>query len=211
MTAVSEPRPAVRRIAAILLSLVSASIGLTGSPARAGVNELEVRALDDYFLPSLAGVARGGTVVWTFDAAERSHTATDTSGMGLFDSGIVSPGGPSFSYRFRAAGSYPYTCTIHMATMNGRVDVPVRASPASGSLGRTFRVRWATGPPDDGFVYDVRIKTPGGSWSAWLTEVVIARSTFEPSEEGVYRFRSRLRRLAGGRSDWSGAATIRVR
>jgi plastocyanin len=201
----------VRRVAGILtVACVLVPAGLA-TPATAGLDEVEVRALDDFFLPSLADVARGGTVVWTFDDAERSHTATDSSGMGLFDSGLVSPGGPSFSYRFRAAGSYPYTCTIHMAEMNGRVDVPVRASPRSGPPGRTFRVRWATGPPDDGFVYDVQMKEPGGSWTRWRSEVVVARSRFEPSEEGVFRFRARLRRLEGGSSDWSGATSIEVR
>jgi plastocyanin len=200
----------MRRAIALLLALAFVPTSLTGDVAVAGARELEVRALDDHFLPSLADVARGGTIVWTFDMAERSHTATDSSGMDLFDSGIVSPGGPSFSFRFRAAGSYPYTCTIHMATMNGRVNVPVRASPASGRLGRTFRVRWAVGPPDDGFVYDLQIRPPGGSWSAWRSGVETSRSAFEPAEEGTYRFRARLRRLAGGRSDWSGAASIQV-
>jgi hypothetical protein len=59
-------------------------------------------------------------------------------------------------------------------------------------------------------VYDVQIKAPGGSWSGWRSGVTVARSAFEPPAEGVYRFRARLRRLAGGRSDWSGAATIQV-
>lgn len=179
-------------------------------PAVAGSDELEVQALDDYFLPSLADVARGDAVVWTFDAAERSHTATDSSGMGLFDSGIVSPGGPSFAYRFRAAGSFPYTCTIHTATMNGRVNVPISVRPDTGRLGRTFRVRWATSAPDAGFVYDVQVRTPGGSWSSWGAGVAAARTVFEPPEEGVFRFRARLRRLAGGRSDWSDPASIQV-
>jgi plastocyanin len=200
----------VRRVAALVLALALAPAGLEVVDAHAGATELEVRALDDYFLPSLADVARGGTVLWTFDMAERSHTATDSSGMALFDSGLVSPGGPSFSYRFRAAGSYPYTCTIHMARMNGRVNVPVRASPSSGRPGRTFRVRWAIGAPDEGFVYDVQLKVPGGSWSAWRAGVVVARSAFRPHDEGVYRFRARLRRFAGGSSDWSGAAAIQV-
>lgn len=197
-----------RGIAVLLVSILlstTAHTAVAGSPAG-----IEVQALDDYFLPSLSSVGRGGTVVWTFGVAERSHTATDRSGMGLFDSGIVSPGGPSFSYRFEAAGSYPYTCTIHMDEMNGRVNVPIRAWPRTGRLGRTIRVRWATTPAEEGFVYDVQVRGPGGRWATWLSDVDVARAKFEPTSEGVFRFRSRLRRSSGGQSDWSEASSVEI-
>jgi plastocyanin len=176
-------------------------------PAAERSAETTVLALDDYFLPSFATVSRGETVVWDFSDADRSHTATDSSGMGLFDSGLVSPGGPSFAYAFEAAGSYPYTCTIHTNDMNGRVNVPVRAWPDSGRLGRTFRVRWATGTAPDGFVYDVQRKRNDGSWRSWSSGTA-PLATFEPARGGTYRFRARLRKESGGASDWSEPASL---
>lgn len=189
----------------IVLLLPASGVATAGEPS-----ELDVLARDDYFLPSLASVPRGGTVVWSFADAKRSHTVTDPSGMGLFDSGIVQAGGPSVSYRFTAAGSYPYTCTLHMADMNGRVDVPVRVSPATGALGRSYRVRWATLPAPDGFVYDVQIKRPAGSWTSWRSSVTLPKAELVPNRRGTFRFRARLRAVSGGNADWSESAEMRV-
>lgn len=168
----------------------------------------EVQARDDWFLPFIASVPRGGTVVWTFTAAARSHTATDSSGMSLFDSGIVQPGGPSFSYRFTAAGRYPYTCTVHTLKMNGSVEVPVRVWPETARVGRAVHVRWAIAVAPEGYVYDVQIERPGGSWSIWVEGATVARASFEPEDEGRFRFRARLRALSGGATGWSRRATL---
>lgn len=199
-----------RRLLVVFVFVAPWSQATAGSVPAAVAPEVTVLALDDYFLPSFAVVARGDTVVWDFSDAERSHTATDSSGMGLFDSGLVSPGGPSFVYAFEAAGSYPYTCTIHTDDMNGRVNVPIRVSPTSGPVGRTFRVRWATGTAPDGFVYDVQRKRNDGSWSSWLSGARGARDQFEPERHGTYRFRARLRRESGGASGWSDPVSATV-
>jgi plastocyanin len=196
-----------------LLGVVIASALLTvpvpGATVERG-DETRVLALDDYFLPSLADVARGETVIWDFSQADRSHSATDSSGMALFDSGLISPGGPSFAYTFTAAGTYPYTCTIHSAEMNGRVRVPVRISPRSGDVGGSFTVRWATVPAPPGFVYDVQRRRDGGSWNAWLTGTTAASAPFEPARQGTYRFRARLHRESAAASGWSPAASLTV-
>ena len=197
------------RLLAAFLTMLALSPP-AGAAATEPTSETQVLALDDYFLPSFATVPRGETVVWDFSDAERSHTATDSSGMGLFDSGLVSPGGPSFAYTFGAAGSYPYTCTIHTDDMNGRVNVPVRVWPESGQLGRTFRVRWATGAAPDGFVYDVQLKRNDGSWSPWSSGTTAAKAEFEPARHGTYRFRAKLRRESGGASDWSESTSLMV-
>jgi len=170
-------------------------------------SQTEVQARDDWFLPFITSVPRGGTVVWTFTAAERSHTATDSSGMALFDSGIVQPGGPSFSHRFTAAGSYPYTCTVHTLKMNGSVEVPVRVWPETARVGRSFYVRWVTTSASDGYVFDVQIKPPGGSWSIWMDGTTAAKAKFEPADQGRFRFRARLRAVPGRATGWSLRAT----
>lgn len=199
------------RILVALLALVCVSIPVdVAAEARTRPSAVRVQARDDYYLPSILTVRRGGTVVWDFTAADRSHTVTDGSGMGLFDSGIVSPGGPSFEVDFRAAGSYPYTCTLHLDVMNGHVDVPVRVWPETGKLGRTFSVRWASARAPDGYVYDVQFKGPGGRWSRWQTGETFAREAFEPARDGEFRFRARLRSASGSASEWSRGASLSV-
>src|SRR5688572_11695929 len=44
-----------------------------------------VSVRDDYFTPDPINPGQGGTVQWSFDGFS-THTATDNSGMGLFDS-----------------------------------------------------------------------------------------------------------------------------
>lgn len=192
---------------ALVCAPIPADAAADARPRSSGVR---VQARDDYYLPSILTVRRGGTVVWDFTAAERSHTVTDRSGMGLFDSGIVAPGGPSFAFEFRAAGSYPYTCILHVEVMNGHVDVPVRVWPETGRLGRTFSVRWASERARDGYVYDVQIKEPDATWSRWRSGVTIARAALVPERAGEFRFRARLRNLENGVSEWSRGSSVTV-
>src|SRR5262249_33976369 len=56
------------------------------------------------FTPSTTKQKMGGAVQWTFPDAV-AHTATDNTGLGLFNSGPKS-GGQTFSFTFNAAGSY---------------------------------------------------------------------------------------------------------
>ena len=62
----------------------------------------------EYFLPSIVSVRQGGSVEWDFQGL---HTATDDTGMGLYDSGEIKDA--TFSYRFVAAGTYAVICTLH--------------------------------------------------------------------------------------------------
>lgn len=61
------------------------------------------------FSPSSITVAANTTVTWTNKDAV-AHTVT--SNTGLFDSGLISTNG-TFSFKFTAAGNYPYHCTPH--------------------------------------------------------------------------------------------------
>ena len=188
-------------------SVVEATAGTP--PSEAPPSDVEVQARDDWFLPFVASVARGGTVVWTFTGAERSHTATDSSGMALFDSGIVEPRGPSFSLQFLAAGRYPYTCTLHPGDMNGSVKVPVGVSRENGRVGVPVRVRWAVGPAPEGQLYDVQIKLPGVAWTSWMEGVTLSNARFEPDRPGRFRFRARLRGPDAA-TGWSPRVTLTV-
>src|SRR5207302_8090615 len=89
-----------------------------------------VLSTDAGFTPQSVKLKQGWTVKWVF-RGPASHTATDSSGMGLFDSGsksIVS----YFSFAFPAAGSYAYRDTLH-PTLTGTAKVPLAVRPTSGT------------------------------------------------------------------------------
>ncbi len=73
---------------------------------------------DNVFRPAVDTIAAGGTVTWT---NEGTNPHTSTGQNGLWDSGVVNPGG-SFARRFPQAGSFPYACTLHPG-MTGTVVV----------------------------------------------------------------------------------------
>lgn len=209
-----EPRAdmatmSARAVAAIIATLAMLAASPVGAdPAGGSIprapDEEHVAVLDDYFLPSAVRVAQGGRVIWDFTGS-RTHTATDASGMGLFDSGLVAPAGPSFAYAFAAAGTYRYVCSLH-ETMRGRVWVVVEVSKRRSPHGRPIEITWATGRAPEGSVYDVQLRRPGRPWRAWLASTTEAGARFTPRHAGTFRVRARLRSLTSGRSEWSPGA-----
>ena len=139
------------------------------------------------------------------------HTATDGSGLELYDSGSVGPGDPSTWFTFDAAGTYAFVCTPH-PEMGGRVSVPMRAAPSSGGRHRTFTLTWATVDATGDRVFDVQIRRPGKAWKSWRTGVTLRADVFTPDAgKGRYRFRSRMRDVVlGAASRWSAAVSIEV-
>jgi hypothetical protein len=166
-----------------------------------------VEVSDDGFTPSTVDVSRGGTLI--FDHLGPSdHTATDATGMVLYDSGSVDGTSPPTWYTFEAAGVYPFTCMLH-PWMTGRARVPIRAAPASGPPAKRRTVTWAAGIAPDGFVYDVQIRRPGRSWTSWKRGVTTASARFTPDAgRGTYRFRARLREVDVAESRWSPPVAI---
>jgi hypothetical protein len=164
---------------------------------------------DDLFDPTTVPVHRGGTVVFDYVGLQH-HTATDSSGLDLYDSGVVNGGDPSTWFSFTGAGVYHFTCTLH-PWMGGRVEVPVRAAPSRGSLNRRFTITWGSAAPPAGLVYDVQIKRPGGDWKSWRDGVLGMSKAFRPDRgTGTYHFRGRMRNATGDTSMWSLGAQIRV-
>ena len=171
---------------------------------------VHVEVVDYRFDPATVAVGRGGTVVFDF-VGPAHHTATDSSGLDLYDSGSVGAGGPSTWFTFNAAGVYPFVCTPHTG-MGGRVEVPMRVAPRSGGLHRTFTITWASADATGNHVYDVRVRRPGKTWKAWRSGVAMRTDSFLPrAGEGRYRFRARMRDVVTGEaSRWSAAVSIRV-
>ena len=71
------------------------------------------------FQPQIVGVARGGSVTWTFSAVE--HNVTFSGGGGA-PANIANTVNASVSRTFGTAGNFPYDCTLH-AGMTGTVIV----------------------------------------------------------------------------------------
>jgi uncharacterized repeat protein (TIGR01451 family) len=148
----------------------------------------------------LAG--QGYTVQWNFIGAV-SHSATDGSGLNLFDSTLLAPVA-YYQFAFGAAGAYKVQ---DAATVNTQwVRVPVLA-PARGTVGTPFSVTWATTLPD-GLVEDIQVQYPGSTtWSTWLKAQTTTSASFTPARgAGAYKFRAHLRDPVSGRATSFGPA-----
>jgi plastocyanin len=124
--------------------------------AAAGTRCVLVRSLG--FAPGVRRADLGEKVEWTFYGPV-TQSVTDTSGLGLFDSGSRSFVA-YYSFTFAAAGVYGYDDGLHTA-LTGRIAVPTQASPPSGTIGTTFTVTWSTAAASGDRVFDVQIKRPG--------------------------------------------------
>jgi arylsulfatase A-like enzyme len=179
-------------------------------PLPPGLAATSITVGDTGFSKRTATVAQGRVVGWNV-AGSLQHTITDTTGMGLFDSGPLSPGAP-YSATYLGAGSYPYADSLH-PTMTGTIKVPLVISPTSGTIGTAFTVTWAAAAASTGYGFDVQIRRPGSSaWTNWQLGQVVRSGAFVPDVgPGTYSFRARMRStLTGSTSGWSAVASISV-
>jgi plastocyanin len=184
-----------------LLALLFVVLNVT--PARAAT----VIVQDFSFSPHLLKLAQGGSVDWD-NGGPHTHTSTQNGSLALWDTGNIPSGTTSSSVTLKAAGSYPYHCSIH-PDMHGVVKVPVKVSPSSGSPSTTFTIT-LTSATQSGFTYDVQKKVGSGSWTNWKTGVTNRRVRFSGSN-GHYAFRSRLHRTSdGAKSGWSPPKSITI-
>ena len=209
-------RPQPLLLSALLLALLLAYPAPASAMAPAGeAGTVSVGVADYSFTPQTVTAPQGSTVVWTFSGPSK-HTATDSSGMGLFGSGIKAKG-TSYSFQFVAAGSYAYRCTVHTSPTTahaGNVLVPIQVTPTSGQSTTTFTITWSAAPMASGYVFDVQVKRPGTtSFTNWKTGLTSSLSaTFIPDKgAGTYSFRSRVRKPSVGKaSGWSPVRALSV-
>jgi plastocyanin len=184
----------------------------------------DVTVNDGSYTPAAATVDQGGVVTWKF-AGTKPHSVVDSLGLGaghgpLFASGNRAPG-QTYSYRFAAAGQYPYRSTTYgdPLTMKGTVDVPIKVSPATGAPDSVISVTWSASSCPTGFRYDVqyRFKPTGGAfgaWKGWRTNTVKTSDTLTAASlngPGDYQFRSRLENIGTGKtSGWSRPASLTI-
>jgi plastocyanin len=151
------------------------------------------------FSPNHPRLVEGGQVIWSFNASDGAMTATDSTGMGLFNSGrkSQSSSNPDYKHTFQAAGGYPFVSTTHPEA-KGVVSVGLSRSPGSGSLSTSFTLTLACAA-HPGFLSDVEIRPPHGSWGWWRYGVSTTTVTFMASRTGTYQFRARLRKTANNK------------
>jgi plastocyanin len=154
------------------------------------------------------GVKVGSTVTWT-NSGPGTHTATDGSTMGLFDSGLMAVNG---TYAFTFVGSGNYTVRDSQTGNTMRIKVPVNLSQGSGDLSTVFVVTWAGAPAPAGYVWDVQIKRKTAAWTNWNVGVSTLKANYTADNgTGTYKFRARLHRTSNNAtSAWSGAKAIQV-
>ncbi|MFL5736269.1 MAG: hypothetical protein ACJ76P_02895, partial [Actinomycetota bacterium] len=161
-----------------------------------GVHYVSVSG-DSGFTPPFHSVALGETVQWDVygSATGPPHDITDSHGLGLFDSGPMSP----VNY-FR----YTFTLSAEIRTMDdpvsypdnhGKLVIPVQANPSSGGQSDTYTITWAIAPLST-FVEDVQIKRPGDTrWQEWQHGTTAEGIGFVPDAgTGLYQFRDRVRK-----------------
>jgi plastocyanin len=163
---------------------------------------------DFTFSPNSRAPAQDTAVLFRFQGPSL-HTVTDTSGMGLFDSGPM-PAGTTQTVGVIGAGQYPFACTLH-PSMTGVLKVGVLAGPSFGSTSTSFSIRWAAAPTD-GFVFDAQVKRPGSkTWKPLAADTPAASMSFTPDRgSGTYAFRARTQVVGGASTKWSTAAKISV-
>jgi len=169
-----------------------------------------VSVADFSFTPKLASTDGGTGIRWNF-AGPSSHTATDATTLGLFDSGTRSPGS-SFTFYFIAAGTYTYQCSIHPTLMKGKVRVPLDAQPPSGNLTTEFTITWSADEAPTGYAFEVQIHRPGTSdWTSFYDGNLLSDVFIADAGPGTYVFRARYEKAdATGFSGWSPLASIAV-
>jgi plastocyanin len=207
----------IRRLVATGVTTVAAlsyaSI-LEALPAEAALGDFYLVIQDFAFAFNPAKLTMGQRVDFANHSFTYQHTATDTTGMGLFNTGPIPVEGEAF-VTIPSAGTYPYHCaeptSVHPA-MNAQLKAPVMITPASGTVNTTFTVKWASSALPAGYVADVQRKAPGAmAWMAWKTGVTAISSTFKTSARGTWSFRARLRRTSNGKmSGWSNPKTVSI-
>ena len=156
---------------------------------------VQISVTSNLFTPKVATVSQGSTAEWNFEGG--IHNVTDGTGMTLFASG--NRGSGSFSYVFKGAGLYAYSCTLHAVNsdMRGTIKVPMKA-PATAARGTAFTVTWSSTTAASGFNFDVQVKVPGSSqWADWKKDQTAKSASYTVPANGAtgaYYFRAKMQK-----------------
>jgi len=170
-----------------------------------------VTMYDGRFVPATQGIAlatgtakKPTTLRWLNDGG-KSHNITDSSGMGLFGSGTLTPG-MNYSFTFTTAGRFDYSSTVGSDTQHGQITV----TPQGAVNGANIDITVATSYPA-GVTTDVQVKAPGaGTFSPAPGGTGVNTNTYSFNPGGVHgTYRFQVRTSSGGNSSgWSPTISI---
>ncbi len=186
-------------IASVLLFLLST--------ASAAASTTHIAVTQIHYPPSTS-TRLGDTVSWD-NTSGVGHTVTSDAPFSLWSFSL--PNGASGTRAFKQAGSFPYFCQIHGASlMHGSIHVPMHSVPTSGARSTTFSIRAATVVAPAGLAYVIQRSAPGGSFALWKT-ITTQTTTFKTRHAGQWTFRTRVRRTSNGtHSGWSPVLVVNV-
>ena len=158
-----------------------------------------VSASDEGFSAPVGDMVQGGKLKWVF-LGPGSHTASDNSGMGLFDSGTKAAG-TSYTFSFVCSANYTYKDRFN-GSHTQTIKVPLAVAPSAGKVTTPFTVTFCSGLPPVGYVMNIQVKRPrSGGFTNWLTDQAVKSAVFIPDAgKGTYSFRAELKKLVGGAS-----------
>jgi plastocyanin len=114
-------KPLVVGLAAVPLCVIAAALPAAASGPQAGASATKrVTVGDNFFRQRSVTIDSGDTVRWRW-VGRNPHNVTVTRGPIKFQSRTKTSG--SYSKRLRRRGTYRYVCTIHRASMRGKVVV----------------------------------------------------------------------------------------
>jgi plastocyanin len=99
-----------------------------GATANVTVNN----AASGGFIPAVANINVGDTVLWTWPSGSNFHNVTSTSAPQAWPASATQSGPATFSNTFTTNGTFPYECSIHLFT--GSIVVKAPALPPSVSI-----------------------------------------------------------------------------
>jgi plastocyanin len=195
------------RRAAVVGSLL---VVVSSGPA-AAVEVVTINSTQGGFQPERRTATLGERVRWV-NNHRFEHTSTSRAPLSRWSLSL--PAGQAKGRAFAEAGTFAYLCQFH-PSMTGVIRVPIVVTPAAGSRGTTFTVRAGSAAPPAGFRYQVQRRRPGATgYTDWRTinTASTAFVTTSTTTRGVWRFRSRLRRISNGAvSGYSPIDSIEVR
>jgi plastocyanin len=186
-------------MASILLFLLST--------ASAAASTTHIRVTQIHYPPNTS-TGLGNTVSWD-NTSGVGHTVTSDAPFSLWTFNLAN--GTSGTRAFKQAGSFPYYCMIHGASlMHGNIHVPMHAVPAGGSTSTSFSIHVATIAAPAGLAYVIQRKAPGGTFALWKTTTTTA-TAFKTGQAGQWSFRARVKKTSNGtHSGWSPVLNINV-
>jgi plastocyanin len=113
--------PLVVGLSAVPLCVIVAALPAAASGPEAGASATKrVTVGDNFFRQRSVTIDSGDTIRWRW-VGRNPHNVTVTRGPRKFNSSTKSSG--SYAKRLRRRGTYRYICTVHRASMRGKVVV----------------------------------------------------------------------------------------